>query len=74
MEETSIGLLAFCNGHQVVLDSLNSEVKGLFSLKTKTKKNETDDVTLYSPVIKNISNSELVFNKAFVSVILPVTA
>ncbi len=69
MEERSIGLLAFCNGHQVVLDSLDGEAKGLFSLKT-TKKAD-NGITLYSPVIKNISGDKLVFNKAFVSVILP---
>ena len=69
MKECSIGFLAFCNGHQVVFDSLNSEVKGLFSLKTA--KRADYGITLYSPVIKNISDDELVFNKAFVSVILP---
>ncbi len=69
MKESSIGFLAFCNGHQVVFDSLNSEVKGLFSLKTA--KRADYGITLYSPVIKNISDDELVFNKAFVSVILP---
>ncbi len=69
MEETSVGLLAFCNGHRVVLDTLNSEVKGLFTLKS-TKKS-VDGITLYSPVITNISGGELVFTRAFVSVILP---
>lgn len=71
MEERSIGLLAFCNGHQVVLDELDGEVQGLFSLRTRQTVVAVGGITLYSPVITNISKGELVFNKAFVSVILP---
>ena len=55
MEEISIGLLAFCNGRQFVLDSLDGEAKGLFSLKAK--KTAVNGITMYSPVITNISCS-----------------
>ncbi|MBP5640188.1 MAG: alpha-galactosidase, partial [Victivallales bacterium] len=69
MKERSVGLLAFCNGRQFVLDSLNATVDGLFTVSTKSK--EFNGVTLLSPMISNVSGGELVFNKAFVSVILP---
>ena len=42
---------------------------GLFKVYTKSK--SLNGITLYSPRIKNISDKELVFNKAYVSVILP---
>ena len=59
MKARSIGLLAFCNGHQVVLDSLNKTVDGLFKVYTKSK--SLNGITLYSPRIKNISDKELEF-------------
>ena len=68
MKEQKIGLLAFCNGLQYRLETLNETVDGVFELKTKIV--EENGVRLISPVIKNISGGELCFGKAYVSVIL----
>ena len=68
MKEQSIGLLAFCNGRQYRLNSLNETVDGVFELKTTIR--EENGVRLLSPVIENISGDELCFGKAFVSIVL----
>ena len=68
MKEQSLGFLAFCNGRQYRLDTLNETVAGVFELKTTIR--EEHGVRLLSPVLTNISGGELVFGKAFVSVVL----
>ncbi len=69
MKEQSIGLLAFCNGRQYKLDTLNGKVDGVFEVTTKIR--TENGISLISPVIKNISGGELCFGKAYVNVILP---
>ena len=68
MKEQSLGLLAFCNGRQYKLDTLNAKVDGVFEVTTKIV--SENGVSLISPVIKNISGGELCFGKAYVSAIL----
>jgi len=69
LKEKKIGLIALCNGHYYKLDSLNETVQGLFEVSCKVVGDA--GISKLTPVIKNISGGELVFNKAFVSVTRP---
>ena len=69
MDITSIGLLAFCNGRRVVLDSLNQEAPGLFTVQAHERADK--GLQWLQVDITNTSGKELVFSKAYISVILP---
>ncbi|MBR6372563.1 MAG: hypothetical protein IKS20_05220, partial [Victivallales bacterium] len=69
LKELSVGLVAMCNGHYFELDNLDKGVEGVFDLKCTVK--EEKGISLLSPVIKNTSDREICFNKAFVGVTLP---